>query len=238
MIHTAQEILCVDDESDIRTIVRAALQSAGFEVRTAHSAQSALESLERDGLPHLAVVDIRMPGVSGLELCRKVQTFCDLPFILLTAVDDEATIVQSIEELAEDYIVKPFRPAELAARVKRVLQRLGAPHRRGRLFEVGDGLRLDFVRKVAEISGQAVPLTPTENKILHVLSRRLGRTVRLEFLLSRVWPLDEVFEDTLRVHMHRLRKKLEADPDDPSYLFTERGVGYRLGAVEAGLGRG
>ncbi|MCB1035836.1 MAG: response regulator transcription factor [Acidobacteria bacterium] len=228
-MQTPSEILCVDDEADIRTVVRASLQAAGFEVRTAHSAESALESLERYGLPHLAVVDIRMPGTSGLELCRTIHGFCDLPVILLTAVDDEPTIVRSINELAEDYIVKPFRPAELAARVRRVLQRLGTTDRRGRLFEIDKSLQIDFVQKVALVDQREVALTPTESKILHVLSRRLGRPVQLEFLLRRVWPMEEVFEDTLRVHMHRLRKKIEPNPDEPRYLFTERSVGYRLG---------
>lgn len=234
LIETAQIVLCVDDEADIRTVVKAALRAAGFEVRTAHSAKSALESLDEYGLPHIAVVDIRMPGTSGLELCQKIHTFCDLPIILLTAVDDEPTVVKAITEVAEDYIVKPFRPAELAARVRRVLQRLGAPARQGRLLEIDEGLHLDFVRRIAEIDGEAVPLTPTESKILHVLSRRPGYTVQLDFLLSRVWPMEEVFEDTLRVHMHRLRKKLEPDPNEPRFLFTERSVGYRLGRKKQG----
>lgn len=227
------EILCVDDQRDITTVVRASLTAAGYEVRVAHSAAEALTLLERHGLPSLAIIDIRMPETTGLELCSAIHRFCDLPVILLTAVDDEPTVVQALNEVAEDYVIKPFRPAVLVARVQRVLRRLGNTESHGRLLQIDERLQVDFVRQVAEVDNRQITLTPTETKVLHVLSRRIGKTVRLEFLLRRIWPIEEVFEDTLRVHMHRLRKKLEPDPEQPRYLFTERGVGYRLGGERA-----
>jgi len=229
MRNLQHEILCVDDDQATRYVVRVALETAGFDVRTAESAEAALASLERHGLPSLAVVDIRMPGMGGFELCHRIHQFCDLPIILLTSTDDEETVVRALDEIAEDFIVKPFRTGELAARVRRVMHRMAGPGHRGRSLRIDDGLHLDFVSQVAEMGPKTVPLTPTEAKILHVLSRRIGQTVRRDYLVHRVWPRDEVFEDTLRVHMHRLRKKIEPKPDEPRYLFTERRVGYRLG---------
>ena len=220
-------VLCVDDDSDILHLQRKTFEAAGFEVATCGNGEAALRWIERNGLPHLAVVDIRMPGIDGLELCRQVHAYCDLPVILLTSVDDEPTVVNALDTVAEDYVLKPFRPAELVARARRVLRRIGsfsfalAPE-----TSVDDRLAVDFVKQVARIEGQPVPLTPTETKILHILMRSSPRTVDTGYLLRRVWPLEEVFEDTLRVHVHRVRQKIEPDPGRPRYVLTHRGHGY------------
>lgn len=222
-------VLCVDDDHDILRVLRHALETEGFDVGLASGGLAALEWVERHGYPELAIVDIRMPDLSGLELSRQVLESCDLPIILLTAVDDEETVVRAIEGLAEDYVVKPFRPRELMARVKRVLRRFGeTSRRRGRVIPLSDGLSVDLVGRRAVLGDREVALTPTETKILSVLMRRLGHTVSNEYLLSRVWPLEEVFEDSLRVHVHRLRRKIEADAGSPHRLLTDRGLGYRL----------
>lgn len=223
---SGQTVLVVDDDDDLRQLVRYTLEDAGFEVATSASAEAAEAWIERHGLPHLALVDIMMPGTDGLTFCRRLLAGCDLPVILLTAVDEEATRVKAIEELAEDYVTKPFSPAELAARVKRVARRLAdVPH--GRRLVVDENLEVDLGRRLAFVAGQEVALTPTECKILHILVRNAPRTVPTDHLLARVWPLEEVFEDTLRVHIHRLRGKVEVNPSRPAYLLTERGVGYR-----------
>lgn len=220
-------ILCVDDDPDILHLLRKTFGAAGFEVETCGSGEAALRSIERQGLPHLAVVDIRMPGIDGLELCRRVHAYCDLPVILLTSVDDEPTVVNALDTVAEDYVLKPFRPAELVARARRLLRRIGsfsfalAPE-----TPVDGRLAVDFVRQVATIEGQPVALTPTETKILYILMRSSPRTVDTGYLLRRVWPLEEVFEDTLRVHVHRVRQKIEPDPGRPRYVLTHRGQGY------------
>ncbi|MCI0645923.1 MAG: response regulator transcription factor, partial [Chloroflexi bacterium] len=125
---TTKRILVLDDNSHILLIVRRALELAGFEVATAESGEEALALIAHEGLPHLAVVDIYMEGITGLEFCERVQQYSDLPVIMLTAVEDEDTVVQAIEQYAEDYMTKPFSPGELVARVQRVLNRLGGFH--------------------------------------------------------------------------------------------------------------
>lgn len=236
-------ILCVDDDPDILLVVTRTLSSAGFEVAQAGSGPEALAWVDRHGLPQAAVVDIRMPAMDGVELARRLRQRADLPIVLLTAVDDESTIVEALEGVAEDYMVKPFHPRELVARVRRLLLRFDSLSGDADCRVVVDeGLAVDFVHGSAQAGRRGeVVLTPTETKILHILIRSAPRTVRTEFLLRRVWPLEEVFEDSLRVHVHRLRQKIEADPKSPRYLCTERGFGYRF-AVEpkcrAALDRG
>jgi DNA-binding response OmpR family regulator len=224
-----QRVLVLDDDPKIRRLVELKLDHAGFEVRTAASGGEALDIIARYGLPHLAIVDIMMPGMNGFEFCETVQEFSDLPVIMLTAVDDEDMVIQGIERFAEDYIVKPFSPRELLARVQRVLRRIGDfAYTLDPLTRVDDHLGVDFAHQQAVVDGQSVDLTPTETKILYILMRNAGRTVTTDFLLRRLWPLEEVFEDTLRVHVHRLRQKVEVDPRKPRYVVTERGLGYRF----------
>ena len=220
-------VLCVDDDPDILRILRYTFEDAGFEVATAGSGTAALQWLSQRGLPHLAVVDIRMPDLDGLELCRRIHTYSDLPVILLTAVDDEPVVVQALETVAEDYVLKPFRPAELVARARRLLRRVSDfSFVQGPETSIDERLAVDFVQQTARVSGQPVALTPTESKILHILMRNAPRLVTTGYLLRRVWPLEEVFEDTLRVHLHRLRQKIEPEPARPSYIVTHRGQGY------------
>jgi len=224
-------ILLVDDEPDIRWTVSQVLEDEGFEVATAGSADEAMEYIERDGIPHLAVVDIMMPEVDGLELCRRLHEFSDLPIIMLTAVDDQRTINAAIREFAEDYVVKPFDPDELAARVRRVLARFETfDHATEPELVIDERLTLALGSGRALVDGQPVELTPTECHILHILVRARGRTVSTKHLIERIWPRDEVFEDSLRVHVHRIRRKIERDPSTPRHLLTKRGVGYRFAA--------
>jgi DNA-binding response OmpR family regulator len=220
-------ILVVDDDPDITQVVRFTLEEEGFEVATAQTANEAFNYIARNGLPHLAIVDIRMPGMDGIEFSRKVQKYSDLPVILLTAVNEEEKVVKAIDEVAEDYVIKPFSPKVLAARVKRVMRRVGDfAFRLESLTVIDDRLAVDFAEKKALINEQAVSLTPTETKLLHILIRSARRTVTTDYLLGRLWPLEEVFEDTLRVHVHRLRQKIEPEKSSPRYLITQRGVGY------------
>lgn len=207
------------------------LEGAGYEVWTAASGGQAIEVIERRGMPHLAIVDINMPGMNGLRFCETVQQFSDLPVIMLSAVDEEETIVGSISRYAEDYVTKPFSPRELVARVQRVLRRIGDYSYTWDVeTRVDDFLVVDIPHQRALVAGQAVPLTPTETKLLYLLMRNAGHTVTTDFLLRRLWPMEEVFEDTLRVHIHRLRQKIEPVPARPRYVLTERGVGYSFPA--------
>lgn len=224
---TAQRILIVDDDPAILRLVRIVMEYAGYDVLTAASGVEALEVIGRSGMPHLAVVDINMPFMNGFDFCEAVQQFSDLPVIMLSAQDEEETIIRSISYYAEDYVTKPFSPRELVARVERVLRRIGDfGYALDVTTQVDDRLTVDFVHQRALVAGRAVSLTPTETKLLYLLMRNAGRVVTADFLLRRLWPMEEVFEDTLRVHVHRLRQKIEPQPSRPRYILTERGIGY------------
>ena len=225
----SQRILVVDDDPAILRLVGDKLDRAGFEVWTAATGQQALDLISRQGLPHLAIVDIMMPGMDGFEFCRTVQRYSDLPVIMLTAVDEEETVIRGIQLFAEDYMTKPFSPRELVARVRRVLRRIGDfAYALDPVMQVDGRLAVDFAHQQAVVDGQPVVLTPTETKLFYILMRNAGRTVTTDFLLRRLWPLDDVFEDVLRVHVHRLRQKIEPVPGRPRYVVTERGLGYRF----------
>lgn len=222
-----QRILVVDDDPAILRLVKDRLEYAGYEVVTAASGQQALDVISQRGLPHLAIVDINMPGMNGFEFCKAVQQFTDFPVILLTAVDEEETIIRGIQYFAEDYVTKPFSPRELAARVERVLRRIGDfAYALDPLIRIDERLTIDFAHQQATVENQVISLTPTETKLLFILMRNAGHTVSTDFLLRRLWPLDEVFEDTLRVHIYRLRQKIEANPTKPIYIVTDRWQGY------------
>lgn len=221
-------ILVVDDSPIILRVVETALEDAGFEIVTATSGENALAHIERNGLPHLAIVDINMPpGMDGFEFCEAVHAYSDLPVIMLTAVDEEQTIVQAIEQYAEDYITKPFHVTELVARVRRVLRRLGDfAYALATLTRVDDRLQVDFPGKKVILDNKPIALTPTESKLLYILMRNAGRTVTSEFILQRLWPLEVAQEDRLRVYVHRLRRKLETGKNGARYVVSKRGVGY------------
>jgi DNA-binding response OmpR family regulator len=222
-------ILVVDDDPAILRMVEEKLYRAGYEVFTARSGREALDVIERRGLPHLAIVDIMMPGMGGFEFCQVVHEFCDLPVIVLSAVDEEETVIRGIRHCAEDYVTKPFSPRELVARVERVIRRIGEfSCNLEPVMKVDDRLAVDFAHQQAIVDEHSVDLTPTETKLLYVLMRNAGRITTTDFLLRRLWPRDQIFEDTLRVHVHRLRKKIEVDPGQPRYIATERGIGYRF----------
>lgn len=224
---TGSKVLVVDDNDYTLHIVGHALEQASFQVLTATSGENALENLEQTGLPHLALVDYHMPpGMSGFELCRTLHQFSDLPVIMLTAVADEDTVVEGLEKHAEDYVIKPFNPNELVARVKRVLRRMGDfAYALEPLTKVDQRLLVDFPQRQAIIHGDPVSLTPTETKLLYILMRSAGKTVATDFILRRLWPLETAYEDRLHVHMHRLRRKIE-DEQLPPYIVSERGTGY------------
>jgi DNA-binding response OmpR family regulator len=224
-----ERILVVDDDPAILRLVSAKLESVGYKVFTAASGQQALDVIERVGVPHLAIVDVDMPGMSGFEFCQIVHQFVDLPVIVLSAIEHEETIVRGIELCAEDYVTKPFSPRELVARVRRLLRRVGDfYYTLDARVQVDERLTVDFVHQQAIVDGQPVSLTPTETKLLYILMRNAGHAVTSHFLLRRLWPMEEVFEDTLRVHIHHLRRKIEPEPGKPRYIITRRGIGYQF----------
>lgn len=224
-----QRILVVDDNTYTLRLVKHTLEQAGYQVSTAVSGEEALTLINRYGLPHLAIVDLHMPGMSGFEFCHTVHEFSDMPVIMLTAVGSEETIIEGLEQHAEDYIVKPFSGPELIARTSRVLRRMGDfNYTLDSTTVIDDRLVINFPSREANVEGEPVPLTPTEAKLLYILVRNAGRIVTTEFLLGRIWPLQDAQEDRLHVHIHRLRRKIELNHNQPAYIVAERGTGYRF----------
>ena len=221
-------ILAVDDSQVVLHMVESTLTRAGFNVNTAESGEEALELIEKDGLPHLALVDINMPfGMDGFEFCEKVLEFSDLPIIMLTAVEESETIIQAIEQYAEDYITKPVSAGELVARVRRILRTLGNyAYDLEKVTQVDERLSVEFAGCQVNVAGDAVTLTPTETKLLYILMRSSGRLISTDFILRRLWPMENVFEDRLRVYVHRLRSKIEEEPNQPRYIVARRKRGY------------
>ncbi len=223
-------ILVVDDSQSILEIVRSTLDHHGFQVMTAESGERAIEMLETEGLPHLAIVDINMPmGMDGLELCDKILQFSDLPIIMLTAVEETSTIVEAIDRYAEDYMNKPVKSGELLARVRRVLRSIGHfAYPLAQFVQVDNNLAVNFATQTAVLLGEEVSLTPTEAKLLYILMRQKGKVVGTDFLLRRLWPADTDFadEDRLRVYVHRLRSKIEQKKNGVRYVVSKRRKGY------------
>ena len=223
-------ILVVDDSHSILEIVRATLTIHGFQVMTAESGEKALEIMENEGLPHLGLFDINMPmGMDGLELCERVLQFSDLPIIMLTAVEENTTIVETIDHYAEDYMTKPVKSGELLARVRRVLRSIGDfAYPLEPFVKVDENLSVNFAKLIALVQGEEVSLTPTEAKLLYILMRHKGKVVNTDFMLRRLWPAESDFadEDRLRVYVHRLRSKIERKKSGMRYVYSKRRKGY------------
>ena len=221
-------ILAVDDDALILELIEESLLRSGFQVATVSSGEAGLAWMEREGMPDLAVVDINMPfGMDGLEFCAKVHTFSDLPIIMLTAVEDETTIIQAIETCAEDYVTKPFIPGELIARTRRILRRIGVfPFPLESLTRIDDYLSIDFAGCRIIANGQPISLTPTETKLLYLLVRSTDKPLNSDYLLRRLWAQDTSHDERLRVYIHRLRSKFNTSAEQPKYIQSVRGIGY------------
>lgn len=223
-------VLVVDDSKDALQIVQHTLEEADFVPVMASSGEAALEFMAKAGLPHLAVVDLKMPpGMDGFEFCDQLYQFSDVPVIMLTGVDESETVVRALQGYAEDYVLKPFNPDELMARVRRVLARVGKfPYRMAVSIVVDDCLRVNFPAREVMIEDNKVSLTPTEARLLYILMRTPEKTVASNFLLRRLWPREHAYEDRLHVYIHRLRSKLQVGQLEHQYVVSERGVGYRF----------
>lgn len=209
--------------------IRLNLEHDGFEVIEASSGAEALEQL-RDRLPDLVLLDVMMPDMDGFETLQLIREISTVPVIMLTAKGEEEDRVRGLELGADDYISKPFSPREMVSRVKAVLRRTelpsAAPHEP---IQVDDRLTIDFDRREVFVEGELVPLRPTEFKLLYHLVQNAGWVVPHDQLLAKVWGY-EYRDEThyLRLYVNYLRNKLEADPSNPRYILTERGVGYRF----------
>ena len=225
--HRPRRILLVDDDPNLLVVLAEQLRDDGFEVSTARDGQEALHRLDA-GWPDLILLDLMMPKVDGLALAREIKAAADLPIIVLSAIDTADSKARLLDEVAEDYVSKPYHYPELRARIERVLRRLGDRIPRQSLV-LGPNLTLDLHRKAATVRGNEVQLTPTESRLLQTLAACLGEAVTTETLLARGWiDTEEADSSYVWVSIRRLRQKIEVEPDRPVHLLTVRGVGYRL----------
>lgn len=221
-------VLVVDDNAKIVEVLVEYLRAAGFATRTASDGPGALAELEAHK-PDLALLDIMLPGIDGLELTKRFQA-AGVPVILVTARGDEVDRLVGLEIGADDYIVKPFSPREVVARVKAVLRRTSRPSGRASVISVGD-LEIDLERRKVMVSGGPVELTRTEFDILATLAEHPGRVyTRLQLLEAVSGDAYEGYERTMDAHIKNIRKKLGDDPRHPRFVRTVFGVGYTLEA--------
>ncbi len=233
MIQT-KRILLADDESVLRDFISRNLRARGFDVLEASNGLEALAVWEREE-PHLLILDIMMPRMDGLEVCRRVREHSTVPIIVLTALDAESDKVTALDLGADDYLTKPFGVEELLARVRAVLRRAqpdAMPHATG-TKRFGD-IEIDLAGHIVRLRGAEVRLSPTEFALLQLLVTNAGKVLTHRVLLQSVWGPEYGGEaEYLRVYMNRLRHKLEPDPATPRYFLTEPGVGYRFVAPPA-----
>jgi DNA-binding response OmpR family regulator len=220
-------VLVVDDEPIVRDIAVRYLERAGYSTQEAEDGRTARRLLEQDP-PDLVVLDVMLPGIDGLELCRWIRARSELPVIMLTARGEEADRIVGLELGADDYITKPFSPRELAARVRTVLRRAAPGDRTGEQLAFGD-VELDSGTREVLKAGEEVRLTAKEFDLLWFLASHPRRVFGRDQLMSRVWGYEAALDTgTITVHVRRLREKIEVDPSRPVHLQTVWGVGYRL----------
>jgi two-component system, OmpR family, response regulator len=232
----APRILLADDEQAIQTLLSYPLQKDGYEVVRASDGREALARFSEQAFD-LVVLDVMMPRLDGLEVCRRLRAKSSVPIIMLTAKTEEIDKVLGLELGADDYITKPFSMREFRSRVKAALRRAGM----ARSAESDDDgepltaheLRMDFAKRSVRVRDEEVPTTYVEFEILTALARAPGRVFTRDMLLTRIWG-DSAYRDprTIDVHIRHLREKLEKDAKEPEYLFTVRGVGYRFRDTE------
>lgn len=222
-------ILVVDDDENLRRLVAAYLESEGYEVKEAADGHSAMTSVEAEE-PQLIVLDLMLPGITGLDVARRIRAKRTTPILMLTARGSEDDVLQGFEAGADDYLVKPFSPKVLVARVKAVLRRSGAEieDEAGGLLSLG-GISIDPKAREVRVEGREIELTSTEFELLRVLAEHPGWVYSREELLESVWGYSYLGDSRLvDVHIANLRKKIGDDPSDPQFIRTVRGVGYKF----------
>ncbi|HEY1016199.1 MAG TPA: response regulator transcription factor [Herpetosiphonaceae bacterium] len=227
MARSRWRILLVDDDTIIRRTLASNLMNDDFEVLTAGSGAEALTLVENTW-PDLAVLDLMMPGMSGFELSDRLRRYVDIPVIMLTSISDEATVVEGLEQHADDYVNKPFRYPELRARINNLLAKAyeGGLHP-GEMVVINDEISVNFGQHMLVKQGQQMALEPIELRILYLLLQTPGQAVATTTLLRKAWGAGEEGEQSsLWVRIRSLRIKLEDDPSQPRYLKTVRGIGY------------
>ena len=225
-------ILVVDDDPAILRLVSTNLKARGYKVTTAMDGEESLEAVERDFMD-LIILDLMMPKLDGVEVCRRIREWSDIPIIVLSARGDEKDKVKCLELGADDYLTKPFSIAELMARIKTALRHCGDPRvAPAQPNFVCRDLEINFAMRRVTVGGNEVTLTPTEYSLLQHLAVNADKVLTHSMILQSVWGSEYCSEkEYLRVFIGRLRKKIEPDPKNPEYLQTIPGVGYHLAAA-------
>ena len=222
-----QRILVVDDEPQLTRVLRRSLTTHGYEVRVAGDGEFALQTF-RDWPAALVVTDLAMPNMSGLELCRQLRKFSEVPIIVLSVRGEESTKVEALDAGADDYITKPFGMDELLARIRATLRRAPVTDAGSQILEVGD-FRVDLEAHSAAQLGKELRLTPKEFDLMVHFLRNSGKVLTHRALLGAVWGGDYTEQtEYLRVFIGQLRKKIESEPSAPRYILTEPWIGYRF----------
>ena len=221
-------ILIVEDEVSFSDPLSYLLRKEGYDVAVAEDGHSALAQFDADGAD-LVLLDLMLPGISGVEVCRALRARSNVPVIMLTAKDGEVDKVVGLELGADDYVTKPYSSRELVARIRAVLRRLSEPEELlPAVIEAGP-VRMDVERHVVAVRGEGISLPLKEFELLELLLRNTGRVLTRAQLIDRVWGSDYVGDTkTLDVHVKRLRAKVEVDPAEPRHLVTVRGLGYKF----------
>jgi two-component system KDP operon response regulator KdpE len=222
-------ILVIEDEERMARFIRLNLEHDGFQVVETHRGMQGIQAI-RDSLPDLVLLDVMLPDLDGFEILRMIRENNTLPVIMLTAKGEEDDRVKGLELGADDYVTKPFSPRELVSRVKAVLRRteIASPSAR-EVIQVDERLKLDFSRREVWVEGEQVKLRPTEYRLLYHLVQNAGWVLTYDQLLTKVWGYEYRDESHyVRLYINYLRQKLEKDLNNPKYILTERGIGYRF----------
>jgi len=222
------KILVVDDEPKIRMFIRANLQARGYDVYLAQDGIEALEVAARV-LPDVIVLDVAMPGMDGIEVCRKLREWADTPIIILSVKEDEKIKVRALDEGADDYITKPFSLEELLARVRVALRHATGAPAAARILFTAAGLEVDMTKRIVYLRGELVKLTRTEYELLAYLIDNIGKVLSHNEILQNVWGPEYGGEsEYVRVFIGQLRRKIEDDPSNPQFIVTVPRIGYRF----------
>jgi two-component system KDP operon response regulator KdpE len=223
-------VLVIDDEPPIRKLLRLGLSAQGYQIVETGSGKAALELFSQQ-LPDIVILDLGLPDMQGHELLRALRTRNDsVPIVVLSSRDDEVGKVQALDLGADDYVTKPFGMDELLARMRAALRHQLQIQGERPVFRVGD-LSVDLVRRIVKVGDKEIKLSPKEYDLLRILVQHAGKVLTHRFLLGQLWS-DLTDAQYLRVYVRQLRQKIEADPEQPRYILTETGIGYRLRAPD------
>jgi DNA-binding response OmpR family regulator len=231
MVENSKKILLVDDEPQIVRVLKGYLENAGYRVMSALDGKTALDLFSREK-PDFVILDLNLPGVDGLDICRTIRDTSNVPVLMLTARSEEADRIVGLELGADDYIVKPFSPREIVVRVKTILRRAGGDNAQATVIHAGN-MTINIETHTVEMDSRMVDLTPTEFEILVTMARQPKRVFsRMQLLESALGVSFEGYDRTVDTHIKNIRMKLEPDPKKPEYIHTVFGLGYKFEVIE------